>query len=157
MKRSWIQRKTPLRPKPISEKRLLNTLSVKSPYWRAVARADRAFSIYIRWSAANEQDAIRCYCGKIVPIELSDCSHYVDRRHMGTRYSEKNCAASCRSCNRFEEGNKDEFALWLVKKHGPGILDELHKAKYTITRMDEFQLDLITKEYRAKLKALQSA
>ena len=73
---------------------------------------------------------------------------------MGTRYEENNCAPSCRSCNRFKEGNKDEFTLFLVKTYGQEILEELNQKKHMITKMDVYSLNLIADEYKTKLKAL---
>lgn len=160
MKKSGFKpRKTPLTSKlpPDAAKWWLKkksvTKAVSNPYWKAVRRADKWFSLYIRHSQAK-QGVIRCYCGRIVPVEESDCSHYYDRRHMGTRYDEENCTASCRACNRFEEGNKPAFCLYLVKKHGPDILQRLHDRAQTVTKMDVYVLDQIAENYKAKYKAL---
>jgi hypothetical protein len=73
---------------------------------------------------------------------------------MGTRYDPQNCVPSCRACNRFEEGNKPAFALYLVKTHGPDILQVLHDRAQMITKMDQYALDLIAKDYNARYKAL---
>jgi hypothetical protein len=48
----------------------------------------------------------------------------------------------------------DEYALFLIRKYGPNILEELNRAKYTATDMDVFKLDLIAKEYKERYKAL---
>ena len=98
--------------------------SKRDPYWLAVARADKAFSLYIRKSAADKNGVVKCYCGRIVDWKEADASHYVGRRHMGTRYLPLNVHPSCRNCNRFQEGNHHVYALFLMGKYG---LFAIHK------------------------------
>lgn len=60
---------------------------------------DRAFSKFIRLRDSDDNGLCRCIsCGKLHMWDDIDCGHFVNRRHMGTRFDEKNCNAQCRSC-----------------------------------------------------------
>lgn len=94
-------------------------------------KLDNIFSKFIRLRDADKNGLIRCCaCGVLIPWEDSDCSHFVSRQYLFTRYEQKNCHASCRKCNRFLEGNKEAYALFLVRKYGAGIFEELNENKW---------------------------
>ena len=38
----------------------------------------------------------------------------------------RNINAQCNACNNYRSGNLNEYAIFLEKKHGPGILQELN-------------------------------
>src|SRR3990167_10145550 len=116
------------------------------------AKADKLFSEWVRRSAADKEGFIRCYCGRIVHWKDADASHFVSRQFLHTRYSEKNVHPSCRKCNRFLEGNKEEYSLFLVKKYGPDIFEELNKDKRT--PYWGFPYDKVIAKYKEKLKEL---
>jgi len=89
---------------------------------------DPLFSRYIRLKAAKEMDGwCKCVtCGEVKPWYEMDCGHYEQRGSLMTRFDERNVGPQCVSCNRFGEGNKAAFAIYLKEKYGDGILDELH-------------------------------
>lgn len=94
-------------------------------------KLDALFSKFIRQRDADKNGLIKCCaCGVLVPWEDSDCSHFVSRQYLYTRYDERNCHASCRKCNRFLEGNKESYSLFLIRKYGPSIFEELNENKW---------------------------
>src|SRR3990167_319940 len=94
-------------------------------------KLDTLFSRFIRQRDADKNGLIRCCaCGVLVPWEDSDNSHFVSRQYLYTRYDERNCHASCRKCNRFLEGNKESYSLFLIRKYGPNIFEELNAKKW---------------------------
>jgi hypothetical protein len=79
-------------------------------------KLDRIFSQYIRLRDADQNGYIRCIsCGKIVLWKEADNGHFINRKHMSLRFSETNCNAQCRSCNRFDEGNMTGYNLGMIK------------------------------------------
>lgn len=119
------------------------------------SKLDRIFSEYIRRRDAGENGYVRCIsCGKIVHWEQSDAGHYVNRKHMSLRYDEKNVNAQCRDCNRFNEGNMIGYAKGLIAKYGQGVIDYLDVKRFNACKMTEFELGVLVKEYRDKLKFL---
>ena len=120
------------------------------------AKLDRIFSEFIRLRDANNEGYIQCIsCGKVVHWKESDCGHYVNRAEMGTRFDEKNCNAQCRYCNRFREGQMLGYTQGLLKKYGPGILDELRIKKNRITKLSGFEYGHLIEHYKQQVKILK--
>ena len=109
------------------------------------AKLDRVFSQYIRLrDMIGNTKTFQCVsCGKIKPINQADCGHYINRQHMATRYSELNCNAQCRSCNRFDEGNMQGYRSHLVWKHGENQVLLLESMKYEIRKFTEFEYEAL--------------
>ena len=117
---------------------------------------DRIFSEFIRLRDADENGLARCIsCGKIVPWREADCGHFVNRSHMSTRYNEKNCNLQCRSCNRFDEGNNIGYMKGLIKKYGPGIIDELWVIKGQPSHLSAFDYKVLIDHYKREVKKLK--
>ena len=118
------------------------------------AKADKLFSEWVRRSVANEEGFIKCYCGRLVFWKDADASHFVSRQFLATRYYEKNVHPSCRQCNRFKEGNMSDYAEFLIKKYGVGIIKELNELKKK--PYWGFPYEKIIEEYGEKLAALKN-
>lgn len=118
-------------------------------------KLDRVFSKWVRYSAADRNGIAKCYtCGKLGEPKRMHASHYIDRTHKCTRWDERNVKAACVHCNTFKEGNKDEYALHLIRDYGSDILDELNRAKWTPCKTDDLQILAMIEDYQKKLKEL---
>lgn len=116
---------------------------------------DRAFSKYIRLRDSDENGLCRCIsCGKIHRWDDIDNGHFINRRHMGTRFDEKNCNAQCRHCNSFDEGNAAGYAAGLIAKYGNGIIEELLVKTAFGRNYAQFEIDELAKYYRDEAKKL---
>ncbi len=71
---------------------------------------------------------------------------------MSLRYSELNCHAQCRKCNRFMEGNLQDYRKGLVNKIGEKKVLLLEASKYQENKLTNFELELLAKHYRAETK-----
>ena len=97
--------------------------------WRSTKslkdKLDRVFSMYIRLRDSKEFGFkyFRCIsCGRVLPFEQADCGHYISRTNMALRFSEDNCSAQCRSCNRFKDGNiLDDKEDWRAEGDVVGV------------------------------------
>src|SRR6185436_3627256 len=69
---------------------------------------DRVFSIWTRRRFATPyfpgQVACVC-CGAVKRWQEQQCSHFVSRSYLATRWHPENCAPSCFQCNVFKKGN----------------------------------------------------
>lgn len=120
-------------------------------------KLDDVFSIYIRLRDSDDKGFCQCIsCGKIQHWKDVDCGHYVNRSHMGTRYSERNCNAQCRSCNRFSEGNNIGYTRGLIRKYGIKVIDELDVKKHTQTYMKSFDYEVLIDHYNKEIEKLKS-
>ncbi len=131
----------------------------KSDRSKLIDRLDRVFSEYIRLRDSFKTQSgfyFKCIsCGQIKPYEDADCGHYVNRGHMSTRFSEDNCHAQCRSCNRFDEGNIYNYRRGLVAKIGEGRVLLLEGQKHAACKLGEFELKAMIEEYKKKVKLLK--
>lgn len=119
------------------------------------AKLDRVFSIYIRLRDSDNNGYVRCIsCGKIVHWKDIHCGHFVNRGHMSTRFNEKNCNGQCLGCNSFDEGNNIGYTRGLIKKYGPGIIDELEILKHQESHLSEFEYKVLIDHYSKKVKEL---
>ena len=120
-------------------------------------KLDRVFSQFIRLRDMMKGGVFKCIsCGRILPIEQADCGHYINRQHMSTRFSEINCNAQCRSCNRFDEGNMSGYRAGLVAKYGEARVCLLESQKYEVRKYTDFEYDVLIKHYKAEVKRLMA-
>jgi 5-methylcytosine-specific restriction endonuclease McrA len=96
------------------------------------AKLDRVFSVYIRTRDADEGGTVSCCtCGKLMHWKDSQCGHWIKRQHRATRWHPMNAAAQCPGCNLYKSGAMDDFAGYILQKHGPEIIEGLLRAKRT--------------------------
>ena len=115
---------------------------------------DKAFSEYIRLRDSIDGYGRCISCGKLIHWRDGDCGHYVNRSKYAVRYNEKNCNLQCRACNRFQEGNAAGYTLGLIAKYGKQVINELHIASKLPTKWTQFQINEMTKFYKAEVKKL---
>lgn len=116
---------------------------------------DAVYSEFIRLSSSDQKGNVKCYtCGKFDHYKKMQCGHYISRRHISTRWFEKNTKVQCVSCNIFNQGNGPAFAQALIKEYGVDILDELEIKKNNICKMGRFEYELLIKEYKEKIEKL---
>lgn len=134
----WINRKT--KPKKNSLKNKL----------------DRVFSQYIRLRDMLPNTTVfRCIsCGNIYHIKEADCGHYINRSHMSTRFSEVNCNAQCKRCNRFDEGNMSGYRRGLVMKYGEQRVLLLESSKNDIRKYSDFEYEALIEHYKNEINRI---
>ena len=116
----------------------------------AVDKADRQFSRFIRLRDAIPGGAFKCIsCGKFKRIEQADCGHFHSRKHMATRFDERNAHAECRACNRFSADHLIKYQENLIRKIGEEEFDELNILAKTTKKWEEFELKEMAKYYKA--------
>ena len=121
-------------------------------------KMDRVFSQYIRLRDMLPGNVFQCIsCGRIKPMSQADCGHYINRQHMSTRFSEVNCNAQCRSCNRFDEGNMSGYRAGLVRKHGETKVLLLESQKHEVRKFSDFEYEMLISHYKTEIKKLLKA
>lgn len=112
--------------------------------------ADTAFSNYIR-----ERDGWACRrCGKqyTQPTMGLHCSHFMSRRHEGTRFDPENCDALCYGCHSYFGTHPYEHREWQIKLKGEDVVDRLRVRANTYKKRDR-KLEKI--KWEAALAALK--
>ena len=120
-----------------------------------VKELDKVFSEFIRLRDTPGGFGRCISCQKIITYSNCDCGHYINRKHMTTRYDEKNCNAQCRSCNRFDEGNIQGYRKGLIAKIGEKETELLEVKKHGVSTMGKFELKILIIEYKSKVKELK--
>ena len=119
-------------------------------------RLDRVFSEYIRRRDANANGyAPCCSCGQVAHWKDMDAGHYISRTHNTTRYAEQNVHAQCRHCNRYDEGNKSGYTLFLIRQYGKGIIKTLDNLGHQTKRFRATELQELLDYYRERLKEMK--
>lgn len=115
----------------------------------------KVFSEFIRRRDADENGICTCItCGLQRPWRQMDCGHGIPRQHWGTRYDERNNNAQCKRCNGFEGGSQEAYARAVDIKHGEGTWEHLLLKKQFGKRLSSFEIDVLTKHYKQKIKEL---
>ena len=117
--------------------------------------ADPVFAQYIKMRDMDKHCVGECVtCGERGFVRDLEAGHYIGRRHWSVRFNEKNVHLQCNKCNRWGEGEKDAYALWLQKKYGKGILAELNRKKNQKRDYDLAKLKAMVKEWRLEMDKL---
>jgi len=126
-------------------------LPKEKTYKQLIKELDSAYSKYIRQKDADDNGQVKCYtCDKVKHWKSIDCGHYISRRHLSTRYYEKNTKPQCKGCNIFKEGNKPVFALELIKEYGKDVLEELDSLSHIKIKYDRNKLSNMIMYYKKK-------
>ena len=91
------------------------------------------------------------------PYAMADAGHFINRRWMAVRWNETNVHAQCSSCNRFDEGNAVGYTLYMIKKYGQPHVEMLMALKNGGQKWTDWELDVLIKEYKQKVKDLTSS
>ena len=71
---------------------------------------------------------------------------------MSLRFSELNCNAQCRHCNRFQEGNFSGYRKGLIDKIGEQKVLLLEAQKNLTNKITNFELEILAKHYKEETK-----
>jgi len=125
---------------------------------KEIAKLDRIFSEFIRLRDSNNEGYCQCIsCGNVHYFRDIHNGHYVNRKHMNTRFNEKNCNAQCVKCNTFDEGNAAGYTIGLIEKYGKDIIDVLLTAKNITQKHSQAELGILIDYYKKEVKALKQS
>lgn len=117
---------------------------------------DKYFSYFIRLRDSDSNGMCKCFtCSKVAHWKELHCGHYISRRHLSTRWEEKNCNAQCPGCNLFNQGAGDQFALGLIRVYGSDILEFLNIKKNNKMKLGRFEYEILIQEYKDKVDKLK--
>lgn len=119
-----------------------------------IRKLDTIFSKFIRQRDTQQGYGHCCSCSKLLSYEDSDAGHFINRRHMATRWREDNVHLQCRSCNRFDEGNAAGYSIFMLEKYSKKQVQYLQALSREEARFTVSELELMIVEYTKKLKEL---
>ncbi len=122
-----------------------------------VKKLDRIFALYIRLRDVMPNGYVRCIsCGQIKRFEDVDCGHFHSRRHMATRFSEENCSAECKGCNRFSADHLIDYQKNLIQKIGKQRFDLLNVKAHSTCHYLDSELEAMIDHYKNEVRKLSS-
>lgn len=116
-----------------------------------IKKLDKVFSLYIRKRDANGDYFTCITCNEIKLFSKADAGHYVSRGYKSLRFDERNVHAQCTKCNRFLSGNMDEYTIFMIRRYGVDVLEELNRLKYTVKQFTSQELQDMIDHYKQKL------
>jgi hypothetical protein len=119
-------------------------------------KLDRVFSEYVRLRAADNSGCCQCVtCGKFYYWKNIHCGHFISRSVKAVRFNERNTAPQCARCNSFRQGEWLKFRQWLINAYGKEEVESLEQTALLGGSYDAYQLQVMTDEYREKVKQLK--
>ena len=122
--------------------------SKKSPYKKLYNECWKLMSLYVRTKGAMSSGYNTCVtCGVIKHFKELHAGHY---KHRVLDFDELNINPQCSQCNTFNHGKADEYYIFLVKKYGQKMVNDLRVraknfVKYSYTELEEIKKDLENK------------
>jgi hypothetical protein len=117
---------------------------------------DAVISRYVRIAASDKFGMATCYtCDAVFPYQKMDCSHFINREHLATRFLLQNLRCCCVKCNRLENGNLKVFADRLEAEN-EGIVDWLAEQARNVCKPSQDELKQLLIQFRSKLKLVES-
>lgn len=110
---------------------------------------DSVFSKYIRHKY-SKNGLNSCFtCGVVKPSKEMQNGHFQSRKHLSTRWDEKNCRVQCIGCNVFRYGMQYAFGKKL-EKEGIDVEALIFKSRQ-LQKFNNVELQEMIIEYKAKL------
>jgi hypothetical protein len=117
---------------------------------------DAIFSQYIRLRNADSNGNVACFTSGVVKHwKEQHCGHFQSRRHIATRWHEKNCQVQSVKENIFNQGNQYTFGKNLDLLYGVGTADKLEQLAKTEFKVDRVYLELSIEFYTLRVKQLK--
>ena len=114
----------------------------------------KLFSEYIRRRDADENGMVKCFtCPKIMHWKESQAGHYMSQSlGLWTVFLETNVHNQCGACNLYKRGNPTVYAVELMKRYGPHILEELQAQRKENYKINRAEYEELIEKYKGLLK-----
>jgi len=99
-------------------------------------KLDKIFSEYVRNRDADKfGNCTCCTCGKVLPWKEIHNGHFISRGKLSVRFDTRNCHAQCCGCNTFKNGEPQKYWVFMEKKYGREVMDELIQKSNEIVKL----------------------
>ena len=113
-------------------------------------KLDKVFSDYIR-----SRDQCCVTCGAIDNLQ---CSHFISRRFLATRWMGENVHLQCVKCHMaYEHHESKEYDRWMRETYGQAWIDELEFQRQHIAKYTDAALEGMIAHYQEKIKEKEAA
>ena len=118
-------------------------------------KAWKAFSLWVRLSAADYHGFVRCItCGCVKHYKEMQSGHFIPGRLNAVLFSEEGVHPQCYQCNVGKNGNWPSYYEWMKGMYGLEVIDQLiyearQPKKYTVEDYQNIYID-----YSERIKSL---
>jgi hypothetical protein len=151
MKPAWLNYRKGNASKKSQPRRKLTDM----PFRDLVKILDREYSLWLRMSAADDRELVRCVtCGALHHWKEITVGHYVSRARISVRWDSRNTAPQCVKCNSYAGGEQFLMRKHLVATHGEKAIEAMEQ--WALISKTENRESLIEKiaDYRERNKQL---
>lgn len=121
-----------------------------------IKEADTVFSEFVRLSNSNGNGYLDCFVtGDRLHWKYADAAHFIDRRHMATRYDLMNIHPTTIFSNRFDEFHKFNYRQKMFEVYGVQQVYALEAKSKQLTKFTRSELLELIDTYKLKLKELK--
>ena len=120
-------------------------------------KLDKVFSQFIRLRDSDENGFGQCCtCSKRIHWKEAHCGHFISRRHLGTRWDERNTALQCAYCNLYCQGQQYFFSVSIKERWGRDTVDELISLSKVTVKLTKSDYEQMIDLYKKKVKQLEN-
>ena len=117
---------------------------------------DAIFSTYVRLRDCTIDGIATCVtCGDAKHYKKMQNGHFMSRRHMSTRFEEKNTAVQCMGCNMYNQGMQYEMSKYLDRTYGKGTAEEMQFQSRQSKKISRLDYDYLIDDYKDKVKQIK--
>ena len=121
----------------------------KTPKSKAKEKAWKEFSRFIRLRDADNNGMVKCCtCDAAKHWKEMQAGHYPQGRGNAVLFDEEAVHGQCYGCNVCNHGRLDVYAIFMVKKYGQEILDEMVRRKNISITYFESDFKEIAQKYK---------
>lgn len=110
-------------------------------------KLDVAFSAWVRQRDAVDGIATCVTCGRSSPWKEGHAGHFIKRQYTATRYDPRNVHFQDVYCNTYRGGSLIEYTLYMQKRYGQEVVDELMRLKHTTAKLTRSDLESLLARY----------
>jgi hypothetical protein len=124
----------------------------KGRLWAIVSR-------YVRQKYADPSGFVACVtCGEVKHWKEMHAGHFVAKKAgLAVYFEERNIHPQCPRCNKWERGNLVKYAIFMVKKYGVGIVEEMDALGKSEMQIPEWRYIELIVEWKAKLAVVEAS
>jgi hypothetical protein len=124
------------------------TAQLKKELWKL-------FSEWVRRKDADVNGMVKCFtCERVNHWKQMHAGHYVRASAgLSTYFDEQNVHVQDYACNIWRDGNSDVYALRLIDKYGPDILNELQRRKSKVVK--DFPFEHLIEHYKFEISKIK--
>ena len=120
---------------------------------KAVALADKWFSIYTRLKDTNQHGQGRCTtCGRKMGWRDGDCGHFQTRGNLNTRWVIMNAHLQCGRCNMLD-GEQFKHGIYIDARYGMGTTLMLQSEARKVSKFTTMEILDIAEKFELLARA----